>query len=159
MTVEREEIQTRKLFGRVDSVERVAHSIQSERPQEAAELLEASRQALEDAPAVRVQVAAKLLLVSDTTVRAWARSGLLTPRPGTSVGAVDPVRLHRVLRLLDDLRKHGQSRGFRETLWSRLHDDALLSRPDLAESLEQMRAGELIPARTLEEKLADAARR
>lgn len=51
-----------------------------------------------------------------------------------------------VRALLDELREAGQSQDMREGLWHRLSDEALLDRDDLAESLEQMAAGEVVPA-------------
>jgi hypothetical protein len=77
-TMEREETAVRDLFARVDEVLDVAHSIESERPQEAARLVHVSHGALSSAEPVRVPIAAKILLVSDKTVRAWAEEGLLT---------------------------------------------------------------------------------
>jgi hypothetical protein len=88
---------------------------------------------LSAAEPVRVPVAARILLVSDKTIRAWAEDGLLTPRAVRPRLLIDAERLHTVLRLLSDVRAAGQDRDFREMLWNRLHDEALLDRMDLAE--------------------------
>ena len=151
-TVEREETTVRDLFARVDEVLDVAHSIEGERPQEAARLVHVSHGALSSAEPVRVPIAARILLVSDKTVRAWVKDGLLTPqavRPRLLLGA---ERLHTVLRFLDDLRAAGQDRDFRDNLWNRLQDEALLDRADLAESLSELNAGNVRPALTLDEE-------
>jgi DNA-binding transcriptional MerR regulator len=150
--MEREETTVRDLFARVDEVLDVAHSIEGERPQEAARLVYVSRGALSSAEPVRVPIAARILRVSDKTVRAWAEGGLLTPRAVRPRLLLDAERLHAVLRLLDDLRSAGQDRDFRDNLWNRLQDEALRDRADLAESLAEMNAGNLRPALTSDEE-------
>jgi len=45
---------------------------------------------------------------------------------------LDAGRLHAVLRFLGDLRAAGQDRDFRDNLWNKLRDEALLDRADLA---------------------------
>lgn len=151
-TMEREETAVRDLFARVDEVLDVAYTIEGERPQEAARLVHVSHDALSAAGPVRVPIAARILLVSDKTVRAWVEDGLLTPRAVRPRLLLDAERLHTVLRFLGDLRAAGQDRDFRENLWNKLQDEALLDRPDLAESLSQMNTGNLRPARTFDEE-------
>jgi hypothetical protein len=151
-TMEREETAVRDLFARVDDVLDVAHSIEGERPQEAARLVHASHGALSSAEPVRVPIAARILLVSDKTVRSWAEDGLLTPRAVRPRLLLDAERLHTVLRFLYDLRAAGQDRDFRDNLWNRLQDEALLDRADLAESLSEMNAGIVRPALTSDEE-------
>src|ERR1700727_2522353 len=151
-TMEREETAVRDLFARVDEVLDVAHSIEGERPREAARLLHVSHGALSSAGPVRVPIAARILLVSDKTVRAWVDDGLLTPRTVRPRLLLDAERLHAVLRFLGDLRAAGQDRDFRDNLWNKLRDEALLDRADLAESLSQMNAGDVRPALTSAEE-------
>jgi len=156
--IEGEAAETRRLFDRLERTEQVACRIQSDYPQEAAELLALCRAALADTPPVRVQAAALLLKVSATTVRGWVRDGLLRRDPaGDNVRVLDPVRLREVARLADALREHVHDADLCEALWQRLSDDAVLGRIDLAESLAQMRAGELAPARTRGEQLGEPA--
>jgi hypothetical protein len=157
--MEREETAVRDLFARVDEVLDVAHTIQVDRPQEAARLVHASHGALSSAEPVRVPVAARILLVSDKTVRAWAEDGLLTSRTIRPRLHIDAERLHTVLRFLGDLRAAGQDRDFREMLWNRLQDEALLDRTDLAESLAQMNAGNVRPALTYDEERKERRKR
>jgi hypothetical protein len=108
--------------------------------------------ALSSAEPVRVPIAARILLVSDKTVRAWAEDGLLTSRGVRPRRLLDAERLHTVLRFLDDLRAAGQDRDFRANLWIRLQDKALLDRADMAESLAQMNGGNARPAFTSDEE-------
>jgi DNA-binding transcriptional MerR regulator len=158
-TMEREETAVRDLFARVDEVLDVAHSIEAERPRDAARLVHVSHGALSAAEPVRVPVAAKILLVSDKTIRAWAQDGLLKPRAVRPRLLIEAERLHTVLRLLNELRAAGQDRDFREMLWNRLQDEALLDRNDLAESVSQMNAGKVRPALTLDEERKERRRR
>ncbi|MGH3167194.1 MAG: hypothetical protein ACRDN0_15055, partial [Trebonia sp.] len=91
--------------------------------------------------------------MSDKTIRAWAEGGLLTPRAVRPRLLLDAERLHTVLRFLDDLQAAGQDRDFRDNLWNRLQDEALLDRADLAESLSEMNAGNVRrPALTFDEE-------
>ena len=78
--MEREEAAVRDLYAWVDEVLDVAHAIEGERPQEAFRLVHASHGALSTAGPVRVPIAARILLVSDKTVRAWVEDGLLIPQ-------------------------------------------------------------------------------
>lgn len=154
-TIEREAEQLKDLFDRVDKVLNVADNIREEHPEYAAELVQASRSALSSASPVRVRIAAVLLSVSDKTIRDWIHEGVLTTRSGQRrVQSLDPERLHKVIHLVQELRASGQSRDLRTSLWHMLQDSALLDRDDLAESLGQLRAGNLRPALTSEEEAA-----
>lgn len=153
-TIEREEVQVRELFERVDAVVEVAHVIENDHPSEAEKLLEVSRDALSQAAPVRVPIAAKLLVVSDKTVRAWVNEGVLTPHTQHPRLMLDTERLHAVLQFVRELRARGRDRDLLKALWQRLQDQALLDRDDLTDSLEQMRAGRATPALTLEEERA-----
>lgn len=151
-TIEQEEVQVRELFQRIDAVLQVAHAIQGDHPDEAWKLCAVSRNALAYAAPVRVPIAAKVLLVSDKTVRAWVSEGLLTPRSQRPRLLLDTERLYKVFQFVHELRARGQNRDLLTSLWQRLEDEALLARDDLADSLEQMRAGRATPALTLEEE-------
>lgn len=159
MLVERDPARVSRLFARVKAVEDIAGRLQDEYPAEAGELLEVARGALADAAPVSSVVAANLLSVSETTVRAWVRAGVLRRAPGPGARALDPARLREVVLLAADLRRHGERRDLREALWRRLQDDALAQREDLAESLAQMQAGELLPARTRSQERANPEHR
>jgi len=75
-------------------------------------------------------------------VRAWAAQGVLAivqrdPRLLLGVQSV-----HEVSHIVRELRALGQDRDLLDEVWRRLSDAALLDRPDLQESIEQMRRGE-----------------
>lgn len=98
---------------------------------------------LKATPPVRPAVAARVLGLTEKTVRHWADEGVLTLKQATATRrGVDPARLHAVLHLVRDLRAAGQTRGLLDEVWRRLNDQALLDREDLQESLAQMRLGE-----------------
>jgi hypothetical protein len=151
-TIEHEEAQVRELFERVDTVVVVAAVIEGDHPGEAERLFRVSRDALSHAPPVRVPIAAKLLLVSDKTVRAWVSEGVLTSHIQHPRLLLDIERLHTVLQFVRELRERGQERDLLTSLWQRLQDEALLDREDLEDSLEQMRAGRATSALTREEE-------
>ncbi len=153
-TIEHEEVQVRELFDMVDDVVEVATAIEDDHPGEAARLLKVSRNALSHAAPIRVPIAARLLVISDKTVRAWASDGVLTPRSQHPRLLLDTERLHDVLRFVRDLRARGHDRDLVTKLWQRLQDEALLDRDDLADSLNQMRSGHTVPALTLAEERA-----
>jgi len=82
---------------------------------------------------VRVSIAADLLKLSEPTVRAWAREGLLR-RASKSKSPrllLDPSRLHEVIHLVADLRRAGRTSGLLEAVGHRLADRAVLEREDL----------------------------
>jgi hypothetical protein len=153
-TIEHEEVQVREIFEMVDAVVGVALAIERDHPGEAERLFKVSRNALSRAAPVRVPIAARLLAVSDKTVRAWASEGVLTSRSQHRRLLLDTERLHDVLRFARELRARGQDRDLVTSLWQRLQDEALLDRDDLADSLEQMRAGHTVPALTQAEEHA-----
>ncbi len=75
-------------------------------------------------------------------MRAWAAQGVLAivqrdPRLLLGVQSV-----HEVSHIVRELRALGQDRDLLDEVWRRLSDAALLDRPDLQESIEQMRRGE-----------------
>ena len=155
--LEREVERARRLFGHASRIEDVASVIGHDRPGDAAVLREALGGLLADARPLPPGVAARLLEVSDTTVRMWVRTGLLIAAPGTR--RLDASRLHHVARLVQQLRREGRRQNLREALWRRLEDDTLVRRDDLVESLAQMRRGDLIRAVTFEEEQAGPAHR
>ena len=150
--MEREETAVRDLFARVDEVLDVAHSIEGERPLDAARLVHVSHGALSSAGPVRVPIAARILLVSDKTVRAWVEDGLLTP--GRCSHACSSTRsvCTQSCTSCATCAPAGQDRNFRDNLWNRLRDEALLDRADITESLSQMNAGNVRPALTFDDE-------
>jgi uncharacterized protein (UPF0335 family) len=155
-TLEREEEQVRGLLDRVERVEAAAEQIEDQQPAVASELRSVAEDALCKAEPIRLKIAASLLDLSDRTVRTWVDEGVLAlvsehPR------RVDPVRLHRVLHLVRELREAGRNRDLINAVWYRLQDAALLDREDLKTSLQQLRKGQVEPALTKDEELATRA--
>ena len=107
-------------------------------------LLRVSRDVLNDLGPVPVSVAAPLLGVSEPTVRSWTRRGLLIYADGHDSG-LDVGRLYEVIALVRELRSTGQTHDLLNKVWDRLADNAVLERPDLRDSLAQMRRGDGIP--------------
>ncbi|GAA0473827.1 hypothetical protein Ade02nite_74200 [Paractinoplanes deccanensis] len=132
-----------RILARVGTIERIAGGF-DENDRNRLELLQISREFLGDLGPVPVSVAASLLGVSEPTVRAWARRGLLVYSDGPGSG-LDAGRLHEVITLARDLRAAGHHRDLLNKVWHRLMDDAVLRNDDLRVSLEQMRRGEGIP--------------
>jgi len=130
-----------RLVQRVETVEDVARTLPEGDDRRSA-LLAVSNAALADEGTVRPVIAARLLGLSEKTVRAWAAQGVLAivqrdPRLLLGVQSV-----HEVSHIVRELRALGQDRDLLDEVWRRLSDAALLDRPDLQESIEQMRRGE-----------------
>ncbi|GAA2330071.1 hypothetical protein GCM10009854_01060 [Saccharopolyspora halophila] len=144
-TLERERADTRQAFEQLERLEELQQQLAPEvSDAQARNLAEAVRVALESIHPVRVPIASELLELDEKTVREWAREGVLTEAETTSPRKhLDPKRLHVVLHLVRDLRAAGKTRGLLDAVWWRLQDEALLYREDLAESLDQMRRGEV----------------
>ncbi|WP_305787547.1 MerR family transcriptional regulator [Symbioplanes lichenis] len=142
MTLATEEERTTHVFELVDELEDIA-STPNLAESVRARLQDLARRELTRSEPVRVAVAAKLLGLSERSVRNWAKEGVLTPAETDSPRLLlDPERLHEVMRLIKDLRKLGKNRDLIDLVWYRLSDHALLQRGDLLESLEQMARGE-----------------
>jgi len=141
MTVAVEEKRLRSLFKRVEDVEDVARTL-PEDDERRAKLLAVSDDALAEEGTVRVAIAAKLLGLSDKTVRTWAAAGVLVIARRSPRLVLDVRSVHAVSHLVSELRAAGQDRDLLNQVWRRLTDAALLDRDDLRESLDQMRRGE-----------------
>lgn len=141
MTVQQETQQVLGALERVEAVERVAASL---RPNDARrlELLRVVAGSLSAVPPVRPVIAARLLNLSEQTVRAWVREGVLDATVSKPRLLLDAERLHTVRHLVDDLRAAGKVDGLLDAVYRRLVDATCLDNEDLHESLEQMRRGE-----------------
>lgn len=131
----------------VDAVEEVQHLDQAEqavrngnRDEAAKALAEARRRRLLSAPPIPVAVAAKLLKVSEPTVRSWLDTGVLDDA-GSKPRGVRVESMVRIQRLLNDLRERGQDRNVRQALLARLDDEATLKDERLQDSIASMRRG------------------
>jgi hypothetical protein len=141
VTIAIEERRVRSLFDRVEAVEDVARTL-PEDDERRATLLQVSHAALADEGTIRPVIAARLLGLSEKTVRAWAAQGALTVAQRTPRLLLDVQSVHVISHIVRDLRALGKDRDLLDEVWRRLSDAALLERPDFSESLGQMRRGE-----------------
>lgn len=141
MTIAVEERRLRSLFERVEVVEDVARTL-AEDDERRAKLLAVSDSALAEEGTVRPVIAARLLGLSEKTVRAWASAGVLVIARRSPRLLLDIRSVHTVSHLVSELRAAGQDRDLLDQVWRRLTDAALLDRDDLRESLDQMARGE-----------------
>jgi hypothetical protein len=141
MTIAVEEKRLRSLFERVEVVEDVARTL-PEDDERRARLLAVSDSALAEECTIRPVIAARLLGLSEKTVRAWAAAGVLAVARRSPRLLLDVRRVHAVSHLVSELRAAGQDRDLLDQVWRRLEDAALLDRQDLRESLDQMCRGE-----------------
>jgi hypothetical protein len=136
-----EERRIRGLLDRVEAVEDVARTL-PEDDQRRARLLEVSNAALADEGTVRPVIAARLLGMSEKTVRAWTSQGVIVAVRRTPRLLLDLQSVHEISHIVRELRGHVRDRDLLDEVWRRLHDAALLERADLQESIEQMHRGE-----------------
>jgi DNA-binding transcriptional MerR regulator len=141
MSIALEERRIRSLFDRVETMEDVARTLPVDDDRRA-RLLEVSNAALADEGTVRPVIAARLLGLSEKTVRAWASHGVIGTAQRAPRLLLDLQSVHEVSHILRDLREHGRDRDLMDEVWRRLNDAVLLERADLQESIEQMRQGE-----------------
>jgi hypothetical protein len=138
VTIAIEETRIRSLFSRVETVEEVARTL-PEGDERRAKLMAVSAAALADEGTIRPVIAARLLGLSEKTVRAWAAQGVLAVAQRAPRLLLDLQSVHVISHILGELRAAGQERDLLDEVWRRLSDAALLERPDLQESIEQMR--------------------
>lgn len=141
MSVATEAAQIRDLFEQVEEIEEVAGTL-SEDDERRHKLAGVVAKVLRQVPPVRPIVAGELLDLTEKTVKAWAREGVLAIHSQEPRMLLDAERLHDVLHLVSDLRRAGKNHGLLDEVHRRLSDQSLLDREDLATSLEQMHRGE-----------------
>jgi hypothetical protein len=141
MTIAVEEKRVRSLFEQVEAVEEVAMTLADD-DERRAKLLAVSNAALADEGTIRPVIAARLLDLSEKTVRAWAAEGVLAVAQRSPRLLLDVQSVHAVSHIIRELRSLGKDRDLLDEVWRRLTDAALLERHDLRESIEQMRRGE-----------------
>ena len=140
MSVATEAAHIRDLFETIEEIESVASSL-AEDDERRHKLDGVVAKTLRQAPPVRPVVAGELLDLTEKTVKAWAREGVLAIHSQEPRMLLDTVRLHEVLHLVSDLRRVGKTRGLIDEVHRRLSDQSLLDRSDLATSLDEMRSG------------------
>lgn len=141
MSIAVEEKRIRGAFDRAETVEDVARTL-PEDDERRTRLLEVSSATLAEGGPIRPVIAARLLRLSEKTVRAWAANGAIAVAQRKPRLLLDPESVHVVSHILRDLRERGRDRDLLDEVWHRLSDSVLLERADLQESLEQMRRGE-----------------
>lgn len=122
----------------LDDAEQAVHKGDTEEAAKA--LAEARRRRLRNAPAIPVSVAAKLLKVSEPTIRDWLDRGVLEDA-GTKPRGVRVESIVRTHRLLVEMRARGRDRNVREALLARLDDELTLRDARLQSSIASMRRG------------------
>ena len=90
------------------------------------------------------------------SVRAWAAAGVLPVVQSAPRLLLDLESVHVISHIVGELRAAGQERDLLDEVWRRLGDAALLERPDLRESIEQMRQGRGRVLRPLRENGAES---
>src|ERR1035438_189576 len=141
MTIAVEEKRVRSLFERVEAVEEVAETL-ADGDERRAKLLAVSNAALAEEGTIRPVIAARLLGLSEKTVRAWAAEGALTVAQQTPRLLLDVQSVHAISHIIRELRSLGKDRDLLDEGWRRLSDPQLLARRGLQESIEQMRRGQ-----------------
>ena len=141
MSIAVEEQRIRSLFDRVEAVEDVARTL-PEDDERRAKLLAVSNATLADEGTIRPVIAARLLGLSEKTIREWAKQGVLAVAQRSPRLLLDLQSVHEVRHIVQDLRSLGKDRDLLDEVWRRLSDAALIDRPDLAESIRQMRRGQ-----------------
>jgi len=140
VTIAVEEQRIRSLFERVEEVEEVAHSL-PEDDERRRRLLNVTSATLAEEATIRPVIAARLLGISEKTVRAWADHGVLVVSRRAPRLLLDVMSVHEVSHLIRELRAAGRDRDLLDEVWHRLNDDAVTDSDDLRESLGQMRQG------------------
>ena len=139
-TAELETERTVALFERIEVLEDVARRVDDV---DRARLLGIVQKELEASPPVRPMAAARILDLSERTVRSWVSEGVLRPAESPSTRLlIDTNVLHEVAHVVNEVRASGKTRALLDEVYRRLVDATWLEREDVGESLEQMRRGE-----------------
>jgi DNA-binding transcriptional MerR regulator len=154
VTIAFEEQRIRNLFERIEEVEDVANSL-PEADERRRRLLSMSNATLAEEATIRPVIAARLLGLSEKTIRAWADQGVLAVSQRAPRLLLDVMSVHEVSHLIRELRAVGRDRDLLDEVWHRLNDDTLADRDDFRESLSQMRRGQGRILRPLPEPDAD----
>lgn len=96
---------------------------------------------------VKVSDAARMLGLSQPTVRSWMDVGVLDAVPGTPPARVDILSLAAVKQAVDLLREHGQDRNLLVAVMRLLRDRAALEGEGegVREGFDDLAAGRVVP--------------
>lgn len=143
MTVKERERMINSAVAEIEELDRADAALVSGDDASAKRAVERARELrLKDAPPVPISVAAKMLGVSEPTVRAWADRGLLeetSPTRGPRALSLESVL--RVLGDLDELRRLGRDVGLRDALLARIDDRLAAEDPATLRALRQAKRG------------------
>ena len=140
MTAVKEQERTLDLLARIQEIQDVAASLHELDPRRA-KLNQVIQDEISEIVPMRAAVAARVLKVSEPTVRSWVKAGVLTEKTNRPRLLLDPVRVLEVRNLVHDLRNAGKYRDLLDEVYHRLVDEQDVRSSDLIESLGQMRQG------------------
>jgi hypothetical protein len=92
------------------------------------------------APSIPVSLAARLLVVSEPTIRKWLARGVLQQSPGKPVG-VTLRSYQEVHQIVAELREAGKSPDVRELLLARIDDRLLAGEPWVRDGIAGLNQG------------------
>jgi len=141
MTAATEQERTLDLVSRIEEIEDVATSLPTSDPRRA-KLDQVVKAEIAAISPMRAIVAARVLKISEPTVRSWVKAGVLTERTTRPRLLLDPVRVLAVRKLVHDLREGGKTRDLLDEVYFRLVDQNDVQSSEFQESLDQMRHGQ-----------------
>ncbi|GLY54850.1 hypothetical protein [Lentzea sp. NBRC 102530] len=142
--LEKERARITDEFATVERLEGLADDLSGE---PLAELQDIVHTLLGRIPPVRVQIAAGLLCLAQSTVSRWANAGLLAQVdvPNSSVVHLDPHHLHEVMHLLRAVRDKGEKNpDFTKHLRWALQDRQLAQSHAVTQGLAELDRGEYV---------------
>lgn len=143
MTVKEREKSINSAVAESEALDRADAALESGDDVRAKRAVEKARELrLKAAPPVPVSVAARMLGVSEPTIRDWADRGLLEEtRRKRGPRALSLESVLRVLRDLAEVRRAGSDRGLRDALLARINDRLTAEDPEVLRSLRQAKRG------------------
>lgn len=143
MTVKEREKTINSAVAEIEQLDRAGAALASGDDAKARRAVEKARELrLKAAPPIPVSVAARMLGVSEPTVRDWADRGLLDD--ASRQRQPRAFSLESVLGVLEDLnelRRLGRERGLRDALLARIDDRLTAQDPAVLRSLRQAKRG------------------
>jgi len=94
---------------------------------------------------VKVSGAARVLGLSQPTIRSWIEAGVLDPVPGVTPVRVDVGSLAAVKHAVDLLREHADDRRLLADVMRLLRDRAALEGEGVLQGLDDLAAGRVVP--------------
>ena len=93
----------------------------------------------------KVSEVARLLGLSQPTVRVWMAAGVLEARSGITPARVDVLSLANVKRALDLLREHGEDRNLLVAVMRLVRDRGALAGGGVRRGFEDLGTGQVVP--------------